>query len=256
MTLLQIFSDKRWLELAVALSALPPGAHAEALARAGVPASEHEAFLGAVGAFIALRDDVNCVECARPESCLDDNTLAEFVDGVLQREALHAVERQLAVCGGCLRKAVDLADLTRELAPAPHWTGVVLGLAERGLRVLSKPLESIRFEALVPVAALAGATAAPQAQRWMVAHGSINATFTMTAESNGCVSLHARFERDGRPLSPARLGLRLDDLLLEAHPLPDSGEATLWHLAPGRYQVEIESAGEAAFFALELQQIQ
>jgi len=256
MKLPDLFAEPHLLELALAISAAPLHSPdtAERLRRAGIADANHAAFLRMTRIFVGLRREANCSTCQDPQACLDENTLAEFVEGAVPADELPLVERQLAQCGNCLRKAVELAQWTRELAPEPHWTEVVLGMASRGLRMLSAPASGFVSLNLQPVSVMSGAEEAPGAQSWSVTQGELDAVFTMTVEGPGLVALQTRLSHRGAPPASARMTLSLEGLMLESQLLPGDGEHTFWHLTPGRYTLEVESTEELiGAFTIELQ---
>jgi hypothetical protein len=256
MNLLDILSDKHRFELALSLATQPGEAGEDVLLQAGIPVQRHEAFREAVQILRTLREAAGCAECRDPEGCMDDNLLAEFVDGVLSREELEAVERQLAHCAACLRKAVALAELAHELLPAPTLAEVVVGIARRGLRVLAYPGSDFALHPLRPVPVLDAIGETTLAQRWSMAQGGIHATFTLVAEDGGTATLELALERDGKPLEHGQVALRQEGLLLEALPLPAEGGISFQSLAPARYTLEWEDfEHEHARFVLDLREI-
>jgi len=239
MNLELIFANKPLLDLALSISGLPVEApeRRALLARAGLGEAAERAFLRSVSTFEALRQSADCASC---DACLDENTLAEFVDGVLTANEVVAVERALAQCGNCLRNAVALAQITHELTPAAPWKEVVLNIARRGLRIAAAPLEGFSELALQPVASLSAATETTRARCWSLDDNGVVATFTVTLEEGGMIAMAMTFERDGHAVRGGRIALRAEDLLVEVRPLGRLEEQhTFWHIEPGQYLVEI-----------------
>lgn len=253
MSMVQIFGNKHWLDIALAASATDWDeqqllAH---LQRGGVPAECHADFCQSVRTLAALRVQAHCEGCRGPGAHLDENTLAEFVDGVLSAAEAEEVERQFAVCGSCLKKAVELAQLTEELVAKPALPQVVLGLARRGLRMLVQPLGAIAEQPLEAVAVLSSGTDALVARRWNATSGFLEATFTALLEDDGAVSLSVLPTRKGQPLQHGRLALRLEDSLMESVPL--RGDEVHFHrLDPGAYTVEVDSGTDLGLFGVVL----
>lgn len=258
MNLIQIFANPHHLDLALTMAALPGDApdREQLLNRAGLQDGQRKAFLKTLQVFEKMRLEAGCASCEDANACLDANTLSEFVDGVLSEEAKPLVERQLAHCGACLGKAVALAQLTHELTPAPRWPEVVLGLARRGVHFITAPLTGFAEHTLQPVAVMAGETPEVAARQWTLLDRGIVGVFTLTQEEGGLAGLSVRFERDGSPLTRGRVELRLDDALLESHPI-NSGEArAFWHMETGQYRVDVLlSPDEGATFGIALQQL-
>ena len=238
MNIAQIFEDKPLFELALAISGLPADSpQRETLAiEAGLGTDTINAFLDSVRVFDAIRANTGCAGC---DNCVDDNTLAEFVDGALEAEELAQVEQRLAACGQCLRNAVSLAQLAHEVIPATPWKTVILGIARRGVQILSAPLEGIAELTLQPVPVMS-AVASSTARRWQIEDGGITATFTVTLEEGGYVGLSAGFEHQGTALQGGQVLLRADGQLVEFHPIGSGWEHhTFWHLEAGNYTVEV-----------------
>lgn len=256
MNLMQIFSGKPTLELALAVTALSAGSREREalLAEAGLVEDAAAGFLRTVQVFDLMRVQAGCAAC-QGGHCLDENTLAELVDGILPAEEQAAVEGQLAQCAACLGKAVALAQLMHELAPAPRWNAVVLGIARRGLRILSAPFEGYMEQELQPVAVLSAGTEETTTRRWRQEDRGVSAIFTVVLEEGGTIGLSMDFEYGGRPLTRGNVALRLDDTLLEARPIaPDDEQQTFWGLEPGNYLVEVLlEEGEAAGFPIVLE---
>lgn len=256
MTMLQIFANKDWTELAVAISNAPGHDAKVQLHRAGVPASEHDDFLRIARSFRALREHAHCSECTDREACLDDNTLAEFVDGVVPEHMLPEVEQKLAHCGACLHKALELAHLANELAPPPSLPAVVIAFVKQGFKILSHPLQGFDALELQPVAMMSGEDGQARARCWSQVQGDYQGVFTMAADKAGAVSLHVRFLRNGSPAAGSRIALRSQDLLLESQMLPESGEHFFLNLSPAPYAVEVEDElGSTASFLIALQEV-
>lgn len=251
MNLLELFMDPNQLELALSLAALPSDGpeRAQRIAAAGVPVTQRAEFLKTLQAFEQLRWNAGCGPCSNLERCLDENTLAEFVDGVLPESEMPRVERQLAHCGGCLSKAVALVQLTQELTPAPRWPEVVIGIARRGMHILSAPFEGFAEQALQPVAVLSDGEQEPVARRWQVADHGVTATFTMVVEESGTACLRVHFARAGQAVTEGQVGLRLEDALVESRPLKGAEEQVFHHIEPGHYLLELtpESADKSAY---------
>lgn len=255
MTMLQVFANKKWMELAVALSGAPSHDARNQLQHAGIPTADQEDFLRIAMSFRALREHAHCAECNDTEGCLDDNTLAEFVDGVVPPHRLQEVEQRLAHCGACLHKALDLARLANELAPRPSIPAVVISLAQKGLALLSHPLKGFEPLELQPLAMMGEHSVADSAKCWSLLQGHLQGVFTMAVDKSGAASLHVRILQDGFPAGGNRIALRCEDLLLESQLLPESGEHFFFDLSPAEYIVEVEDeSGNATGFPIELQE--
>lgn len=243
MNLLQIFADKRRLDLALTLSRHPKDEQhrAEVLRRAGIAEHQHAAFLEAVQAFDVLRQRANCNDCLDADACLDDNLLAEFVDGVLHPDDLPETEGHLAHCGSCLQKAVTLAQWTEELAPAPAWPQVVVGMMRKGLQLLAFPESGFTRRELTAVPVLSSGAAEQAAAVWSLADGEMLAEFAITTDGSGVATLCVKFQAAGIPVREGRVSLRLEEALLESLPLPATGEVCFRDLTPGSYVLELES---------------
>jgi len=251
MNLVDLFTHKAQLDLALALAALPENSpeRAALLAKAGLGEQAEAVLLASVQLFARLCEENGCTHCEAGLHCLDDNTLAEYIDGVLHEGGSSVVEKQLAACPVALRRTVAAAQLVQELAPVASWRAVVLGVAQRGLRILSAPFEGFAEQALQPVAVLSSSDVTASTRRWRADDGGVTGDFTVTLEEGGAVGLSMLFEHGGRPLSRGRIGLRLDDTLLEVQPLLADAACSFWHLEPGHYLLEfsVDNALEASF---------
>jgi hypothetical protein len=257
MNMASIFSDKRLLDLVVQLSETEPGARESRLAAAGIPLEQRAELLKRAQDFETLRGRLRTMRHDDGITCLDENTLAEFVDGVLPVHQATEAERHLAVCGACLHDAVELAHLCSEIAPEARWPEVVIGMAQRGLRLLSQPFQGFTEHALQPVPVMGPEGDAPAAKSWSATDGGVTAHYTMVMQDERTVSLAVRFSREADALSNARLALRMEECLIEAQPLAESGEHNFWQLTPGRDTVELESGDAlAARFSIVIEDIE
>ena len=256
MNMSHIFAEKRLLDLVVKLSETQPGARETVLKGSGISLEQHAELLKLAQDFARLRGKLPSMRHDNGNACLNDNTLAEFVDGVLPTHEAVEAERHLAACGACLHDAVELAQLCSEVAPEARWPEVVIGMAQRGLRLLSQPFQGFAEHALQPVPVMGAEVDSPAAKCWSATDGEITAYYTMVMQGERAVSLSVRFSRDGDALENGRLALRMEEALIEAHPLAGSGEHTFWQLTPGRYTVELE-AGDAlaARFSIVLEDV-
>jgi hypothetical protein len=205
---------------------------ARRLLEAGVGEADQAAFRRYAASLRVAADQAS--PCDRP--CLDDNLLAEYVDGVLGRADRGEVERHLAACPTCLDEAVSLASLVHEVVPAPPLTEVALHLVGRGLHWLSRPAEGFSEEALSPVPVLSAATTEAPARRWTQTVGDTTLRFTASMPEHELLTLVV--ETVEAP-SGARLALWLDGSMVESRPVGGDGCCTLRHLTPGNYTVEL-----------------
>ena len=243
---------EHWIDRAIDLAAQAETEQEllQRLREAGVSAQEQTLFEHTLRlmhrARHALRDQKG------PDACLDDNQLAEFVDGVLSRAERSAAEQHLACCHACLHNAAHLAELAAELAPAPPMLQVVLGVARRGLELLQRPLEGFMEQTLQPVMVLGGETEAPAARGWTLTAEGVDAEFLAVAEDDA-IAVTVQVNREGEPIRRSRISLRSDDLMMESCPMPPTGRLTFYQLSPGRYTIEITpEGGRPVEFALQL----
>jgi hypothetical protein len=188
-------------------------------------------------------------------NCLDDNTLAEFVDGVLAREERLLAEQHLACCNACLHNAAHLAELAAELAPTQPMLQVVLGVARRGLELLQRPLEGFMEQTLQPAMVLGAETQTPAARGWTLSAEGVDAEFLAVADDDA-IAVTVQVNREGAPISKSRITLRSEEILMESCPMPATGRLTFYQLSPGRYSIEITpEGGRPVEFALQLKPI-
>lgn len=178
------------------------------------------------------------ITTAAQDTCLDDNAIAEFVDGVLAREERTLAERHLAACDRCLKQAVALRLLTEELTPRASVREFVLQWARKGLELVKRPAEGFQLAPLAPAAVLGTDTAlAPCC--WTQQVDDIEVEFAAVSRPDGRMDLSLRAMRHGAPLTDALIILHSYDGMLQAQQLSKSGDLLL-------------DALEADFFALEI----
>ena len=99
------------------------------------------------------------------------------------------------------------------------------------------------------MAVLSGVDTVINTRRWRAEDQGVTGDFTVTLEEGGSVGLSMAFEHAGKALSRGRIGLRLDDTLLEVQPLVAEETCSFWHLEPGHYLLElsVDDALEASF---------
>lgn len=193
----------------------------------------------------------------RTGGCLDDNTLAAFVDRALSADARQQVENHLARCGFCAGQVVELAELTDDFAGEKR-SGFrcVLGLAKRGLRLLQHPANGFRNLSVQPVPSLGPESAGVfvEACAWRQRAGNVSLQFTAVRLGNGEVNLSVRaehgFEED------AVLNMRRGGGMLHSDRLPAGGSVTIRGLEAGDYELAVSCAsGETAQFELGIQRL-
>lgn len=247
---------EHWIDRAITLAAQAENEQAllAGLAAAGMSGEERSLFESTLRQMYRVRHELRSHKV--PGACLDDNTLAEFVDGVLTKVERESAEQHLACCHACLHNAAHLAELAAELAPARPMLQVVLGVARRGLELLQRPLEGFAEQSLQPVMVLGGETEARAARGWTLSAEGMDADFLAVADEDA-IAVSVQLHRAGEPVKQSRVTLRCDEVMLESSPVPASGALTFYQLSPGRYTLEITpQEGRPVEFALQLTPIE
>ncbi|MBI4558097.1 MAG: zf-HC2 domain-containing protein [Candidatus Hydrogenedentes bacterium] len=189
---------------------------------------------------------------ATPEAgpCLDDNTLAEYLDGVLGGTRRDEAEAHLAQCRTCLRQLIELSDLMEEVKTA-HGTlpTIVLGLVRGGLKLLSWPETGFAPLALEPVRVLGPvADDTKDTQNvcaWTQNLGELRLAATAIYSSPQRIDLALTATTPAGPAAEARLTLRCADTILQAERLSSSGQIVLHNLEPATYEIELVPRNDA-----------
>lgn len=188
--------------------------------------------------------------------CLNEDTLAGYVDGVLKPREQDLAERHMARCIYCLNRLVELSKLMSQ-ATAPGLVEFVLGIAGAGLRLLTYPEEGFALLRTEPVPVLdtrpADTGKRRKVQTWTQQLDDITVTFSAVHVDAMRVSLTLRAARGSAPLAGAQLTLCCGGLLVQSQPLPEEGATTLENLEPNPYECSIsDRTGQEIAFALIL----
>lgn len=169
---------------------------------------------------------------------IDDNTLAEYLDGALSAEEKESVEARLVNEPGALRQLIGLADLLPEDDERGHAIAYVFEMLGRALRMLSHPGEGFELMPLQPAAVL-GPETESSVQVWTQDLGPIRIQCTLQCTADKRLGLTVKLVSPDAPPQGMRISLRMEGKLLQSDVVPSSGEVTLHDLGPATYELEI-----------------
>ncbi len=181
--------------------------------------------------------------CVGP--CLDDDTVAAYVDDALVPRARVAAEVHFAQCPSCLEQLSELAGLVRE-APASYEPRsiltYVLEIARQGIRLLSHPEGGFSLLEPAPVAVLGSESKCSEAQKcctWRQYFGVYSVLISVVQANEERVDVSLAVSRDSEPVPKARITLRRDDHIVQSESTPESGRVCLLSLETGVYECEV-----------------
>ncbi len=169
---------------------------------------------------------------------IDDNTLAEYLDGVLSEAERGQVEARLVSEPGALQQLAGLAELLESGEDESPALTFVIELAKKGLRMLSHPTEGFELIPLQPAAVL-GPERTQRIQTWTQRLGPVHVHCTLQATKDDLLGLTIKLISPAPPPSGSRVSLLAGGKLVQSDVLPDSGEVTLRNLEPAIYDLDI-----------------
>ncbi len=169
---------------------------------------------------------------------IDDNTLAEYLDGVLGDEEREQIEARLVREPGALKQLVGLAELLGSGADETSAVTFVIELAKKGLRLLSHPAEGFEMIHLQPAAVLGPEQVQP-IQSWTQRLGPVHVHCTLQATKEDLLGLTIKLISPDPPPNGTRISLMVDGKLVQSDVVPGSGEVTLRNLEPAIYDLDI-----------------
>ena len=171
-------------------------------------------------------------------SPIDDNTLAEYLDGVLSDAEREQVEARLVSEPGALQQLVGLAELLEPGEDERSAVTFVIEVAKKGLRLLSHPAEGFEPIPLQPAAVL-GPEKTQRIQTWTQRLGPVHVHCTLQATKDDLLGLTIKLISPDPPPSGTRVSLLADGKLVQSDVVPESGEVTLRNLEPAVYDLDI-----------------
>lgn len=180
---------------------------------------------------------------AHTRECLDANLLAGYTDGLLDDETNALVERHLARCEACLRQWLEAAEVAEAFENRPAGVlGYIVGVAEKGVRLLCAPLEGFSQKHAVAGALLGEDAATLQTRktcRWTQAVGALTLAFSLAHRDRNHVNLSVKVTTKLPPLKPLRFSLWRDDRLVQSELLSAGNSVLLQNLELAAYKAEI-----------------
>lgn len=183
---------------------------------------------------------------------LDDETLAAYVDGVLDEGEQERVERVLAGSAYWFRQYVSLKEVLREVEDGLGLARFAIQIVRRGLSWVAHPEIGFEFR---PVAspAMLGEDAGVQSIAWSqrTSSMSLEGTFQYHEPDSVDVAVCLRTV-EGAPLT-CRLSLYRRERLVESRPHDGVAPAYFMLLRPDVYTLAVElEAGSVERFELEV----
>lgn len=169
---------------------------------------------------------------------IDDNTLAEYLDGVLSDAERAQVEARLVSEPGALQQLIGLAELSELGEDESSAVTFVIELAKKGLRLLSHPAEGFEFIPLQPAAVL-GPEKPQRIQSWTQHLGPIHVHCTLQATKDDMLGLTIKLISPVPLPIGTRVSLLADGKLVQSDIVPESGQVTLRNLEPVTYDLDI-----------------
>lgn len=191
--------------------------------------------------------------------CLNDNLLAEYVDHALNAEDQRSVELHLASCLACIRDLLALHELVESTDSQTSVLTFVVGLAKKGLEVLSHPPEGFTPLQASPVPVLDGKSAGTlhKSTAWTQRAGDYAFQFRVNQEEGARASVLVGLESgDGVSADGLRLTLRYDGSIVQSEALAADKATTLAGLHLKDYTLSVTlPGGESLPFNLSLRDL-
>lgn len=186
------------------------------------------------------------------EACLDQNTLAEYLDDVLPAAHRESAEAHLAGCGQCRSQLTDAFQALNTLEPDTGPLEILIRVAKFGLKIITPPAPGFS-----PLAASAQAMLGPATEgavvQWRQRLREADLLVTAERGEGDHISLSFGIDAFSSPWHGARLTLRQDGAMMQSENFPDSGSLTLHNLGLETYEVEIAfGTGESHTFLISL----
>ena len=181
--------------------------------------------------------------------CLDDNTLAEYFDGVMAWDERVEAESHLAACPRCLNQLSDLHTLMVAAQPAPSLPQLALAWLRDGFKVIGAATESFASVPLQAAPVLDGMLA-PRVMAWDLESSAGPLRVTVQHDRDARATLRLSFSE--MPTRRGRVQLRSEGQLLESRALGGGAAVEFAELDIADYEVEVEAAGERSGFAFSL----
>ncbi|MBI2422686.1 MAG: zf-HC2 domain-containing protein [Candidatus Hydrogenedentes bacterium] len=182
--------------------------------------------------------------------CPDENSLAEYLDGILPGLERRALELHFAACPPCLRQLCEVHSLLAEAqrATAPH--KIALQWLKEGLRLVSAAADVFTPVTLNPAPVLWGREM-PDALAWDMAQDGYHLRIALQHSGPARLNLHLALQLDGAPAPGPRILLRHGGAILESRVMDELGSASFLGLEAANYDVEIGLPERSLRFEVE-----
>jgi hypothetical protein len=199
---------------------------------------------------IAISGRESLVDVVATSPCPEENTIAEYFDGVLSGADHDRVEEHMAACGSCVRQLCELHSLLLESSRPAPLRRIALEWLQEGLRVIEASTEAFRPIALAPAPVLKG-NDIPSSFSWEAEQEGYTLRITVQRSSGEHLTLHLFLKHGEAPESGRRIFVRCDGELIESRRTKEDGTMVLFGLAVANYDVEIDIPGGPLTFSIE-----
>lgn len=196
------------------------------------------------GILESMNDILSASTVVDPKSCVDENDLSEYFDGVLGGVEQLRVERHLADCRACVQRLVDLYELVPRESAAEAIYGVVIRWLHDGLELVEDSLRNMRSVPLTPVQVLRDRGDGRRAVACSVQSetGEIGLTIYKTDDATFTCTVAMEYKEGSA--GSAVVSLYRDGVLLESRTQGDGTNVQFSDLEPGGYRIDIDLGGE------------
>lgn len=178
--------------------------------------------------------------------CLDENTLAEYFDGVMAWDERVEAEAHLAACPRCLHQLAELHTLMTTVEPSRSLPQLALAWLRDGFRVLGAATETFSSVPLQTVPVLDGPSES-RVMAWDLESSAGPLRVTVQHDRDTRATLRLSFVE--MPVNRCRVHLRSAGQLLESRTLGRDAVIEFAELNVADYDLEIEAGGHVTGFA-------
>jgi len=180
-------------------------------------------------------------EMSSEDSWLDDDWLASYAEGNLDKATAEKVEQELARSSYWLKQYAELAGMLAEVREETSPLTYVVRLFKGGLKLLSHPESGFSLDAVQAHGILADSAGeeAPVLQ-WRQSLDSVRITFRVWKTHCDAAHVEMLAEEGSEPIIEAQVKLYGDSGLLEVQRLSSEGKVRFDRLSPGQYTLELK----------------
>lgn len=171
-------------------------------------------------------------------SLLDDNTLAEYLDGVLEPAERLEVEAHLIDHPAALNQLIDLSEVLAEVTPSAVVIRYICSVAKKGLQIISHPLEGFEMIQAAPVPVLGGDDS-DSIQSWTQNFRDFRVRYSLRQTRDDQVTLSISLVDPEVPPPGSRITIRAKGQTIQSDMLSSSGQVTFRDLPLGAYSLDL-----------------